>query len=111
MKLYYDKRLKDPTYYAQIGIRNGKKTTTRNVKNFGKHSQLLKITDDPEAYVREEIRKMNEEYRVGKVSFDLTADFNERVKHTDQEASCPTWVNIGYFVLQDLMRHLKLKPE
>ena len=109
MKLYYDKRLKDPTYYAQIGIRNGKKTTTRNVKNFGKHSQLLKITDDPEAYVREEIRKMNEEYRVGKVSFDLTADFNERVKHTDQEASCPTWVNIGYFVLQDLMRHLKLK--
>lgn len=25
MKLYYDKRLKDPTYYAQQGIRNGKK--------------------------------------------------------------------------------------
>ncbi len=51
MKLYYDKRLKDPTYYAQQGIRNGKKTTTRNVKNFGKHSELLKITDDPEAYI------------------------------------------------------------
>jgi transposase len=109
MKLYYDKRLKDPTYYAQIGIRNGKKTTTRNVKNFGKHSQLLTITNDPLAYVREEIRKMNEEYRVGKVSFELTADFNERVKHTDQEASSSTWVNIGYFFLQDLMRHLKLK--
>ena len=66
MKLYYDKRLKDPTYYAQQGIRNGKKTTTRNVKNFGKHSELLKITDDPEAYVREEIKKMNEEYRIGR---------------------------------------------
>ena len=26
MKLYFDKRLKDPTYYAQQGIRNGKKT-------------------------------------------------------------------------------------
>ena len=25
MKLYFDKRLKDPTYYAQQGIRNGKK--------------------------------------------------------------------------------------
>lgn len=47
MKLYYDKHSKDPTYYAQQGIRNGKKTTTRNVKNFGKHSELLKITDDP----------------------------------------------------------------
>ena len=39
MKLYYDKRLSDPTYYAQQGIRNGKKTTTRNVKKFGKHSR------------------------------------------------------------------------
>ena len=26
MKLYYDKRLSDPTYYAQQGIRNGKAT-------------------------------------------------------------------------------------
>lgn len=95
MKLYYDKRLKDPTYYAQQGIRIGKKTTTRNVKNFGKHSELLKITDDPLAYVREELKKMNEEYRVGKVTFELTADFNEKVKHTDNEASASTWVNIG----------------
>lgn len=109
MKLYYDKRLKDPTYYAQQGIRNGKKTTTRNVRNFGKHSELLKITDDPEAYVREEIRKMNEEYRVGKVTFNLTADFNEKVKPTDQEASASNWVNIGYFFLQDIMKNLCLK--
>ena len=76
MKLWFDKRLKDPTYYGQQGIRNGKKVTSKNIKNFGKHSELLKITDDPEAYVREEIRKWNEEYRVGKVSYDIKADFN-----------------------------------
>jgi len=109
MKLYYDKRLKDPAYYAQQGIRNGKKTTTRNIKNFGKHSELLKITDDPETYVMEEIRKMNEEYRVGKVTFHLTADFNEKVKHTDDESSATTWVNVGYFFLQDIMKGLNLK--
>ena len=109
MKLYYDKRLKDPTYYAQQGIRIGRKTTTRNVKNFGKHSELLKITDDPLAYVREELKKMNEEYRVGKVTFELTADFNEKVKHTDNEASASTWVNIGYFFLQYIMKGLNLK--
>lgn len=40
MKLYYDKRLKDPTYYAQLGIRNGKKRlremlkTLVNILNF-----------------------------------------------------------------------------
>ena len=87
MKLYYDKRLADPTYYAQQGIRIGKKTTTRNVKKFGKHSELLKITDDPLSYVRNEIGKMNEEYRVGKVSYDVTVNFNEKVRHTDEEAS------------------------
>ena len=109
MKLFYDKHAKDPTYYAQQGIRNGKKTTTRNVRNFGKHSELLKITDDPLAYVKEEIRKMNEEYRVGRVTFDLTADFNERVRHSDDEASSPTWVNTGYFFLQYIMKDLRLK--
>ncbi len=109
MKLYYDKRLKDPTYYAQQGIRNGKKTTTKNIKNFGKHSALLQITDDPESYVREQIKKMNEEYRVGKVTFSLTADFNERVKPSTDEASASNELNIGYFFLQDIMKDLNLK--
>lgn len=109
MKLYYDKRLKDPAYYAQKGIRNGPKTTTINIRNFGKHSELLKITDDPMAYVQEELLKMNEEHRVGKLSFNLTADFNEKVKHTNDESSASTWVNIGYFFLQDIMKGLNLK--
>ena len=109
MKLFYDKKAKDPTYYAQQGIRNGKKTTTRNVKNFGKHSELLKITDDPLAYVNEEIKKMNEEYRVGRVNYDFKIDFNEKVEHTDDEASKSKEVNIGYFYLQEVMQHLKLK--
>ncbi len=109
MKLWYDKRLSDPTYYAQQGVRNGKKTTTRNVKNFGKHSELLKITDDPLAYVQEEIRKMNEEYRSGRLTVSLSVDFNERVKPTGDSASASTWVNIGYFFLQDIMKGLRLK--
>ncbi len=109
MKLFYNKKAKDPTYYAQQGIRIGKKTTTRNVKNFGKHSELLKITDDPLAYVNEEIRKMNEEYRVGRVEYDLKIDFNERVEHTNDEASKSKSVNIGYFYLQEIIHHLELK--
>lgn len=109
MKIYFDKRLKDPTYYGQQGFRNGKKVTSKNIMNFGKHSELLKITDDPEAYVREEIRKWNEEYRSGRVEYTLSADFNQRVPHTDAPASSSTWRNIGYFFLQDLMKGLRLK--
>lgn len=109
MKLYYDKRLKDPTYYAQHGIRNGKKTTTRNVKNFGKHSELLKITDDPITYVKEEIKKMNEEHRIGKLVINFSIDFNEKVKKTNCEASTSNYKNIGYFFLQYIMKGLNLK--
>lgn len=109
MKLFYNKNAKDPTYYAQQGIRNGKKTTTRNVRNFGKHSELLKITDDPLAYVKKEIQKMNEEYRVGRVEYDFKADFNERVESSDDEASLSKELNIGYFYLQEILQHLKLK--
>ena len=94
MKLFYNKTSKDPIYYAQVGIRNGKKVTTKNVKRFGKHSELLKITDDPLSYVKEEIRKMNEEYRVGKVEYTFSTNYNERVEQTDDEASASTerWV-------------------
>ena len=47
MKLNYDRKSKDPTYFIQQGIRNGKKVTTNNVKRIGKHSELLAITSDP----------------------------------------------------------------
>jgi transposase len=109
MKLYYDKRLKDPTYYAQQGIRIGSKTTTRNVKKFGKHSELLKTHSDPLAYVQGEIQKMNEEYRGGKVEYTVTTDFNERVKPSNDAVSKSTAVNIGYFFLQSVMDGLHLK--
>jgi len=61
MKLCYDKKSKDPTYYVQMGVRNGKKVTTKNIARIGKHSELLKITDDPLAYAKEQIAKYNEE--------------------------------------------------
>ena len=109
MKLFYNKKSNDPTYYAQQGFRNGNKTSTRNVRNFGKHSELLKITDDPLAYVKEEIRKMNEEYRVGRVEYELKADFNERVATSNQDKSRTTQSNVGYFFLQHIMSELQLK--
>jgi hypothetical protein len=80
MKLYYDKRAKDPIYYVQQGYRNGKKTTTRNIAVIGKHSELLKISDDPLAYAREEIEKRNKELSGNKFSVGVKADFDERLK-------------------------------
>ena len=94
MKLYYDKRLKDPTYYIQQGFRNGKKTTTKNIKRLGKHSELLLITDDPLEYAKNEVKKMNEEYRSGRSEFVVTMDFNERIPSSDSPCSNSTSLNI-----------------
>ena len=108
MKLYYDKRLKDPTYYIQQGFRNGKKTTTKNIKRLGKHSELLLITDDPLEYAKNEVKKMNEEYRSGRSEFIVTMDFNERIPSTDSPCSNSTSLNIGYLYLKYIYAKLNL---
>ena len=109
MKLNYDKRSKDPTYYIQQGIRYGNKTTTKNIVRIGKHSELLKITDDPLEYAKEQVKKYNEELKSGNpVTLELKLDFNEKIKHSENIASDSTKLNIGYFYLQSIYHQLKL---
>jgi transposase len=109
MKLNYDKKSKDPTYFVQLGIRNGKKTTTKNVARIGKHSELLKITADPLAYAKEQVKKYNEEYaKENKVSLDIKIDFAEKIKATGEITSKSTALNIGYFFLQTIYHDLDI---
>jgi len=109
MKLYYDRRTKDPIYYVQQGFRNGKKTTTKNVERIGKHSELLKITNDPLSYAKERIAKLNEEMaKKNKVTMEVTIDFNEKIKSTDNIVSLSNGLNIGYFILQKIYHDLAI---
>lgn len=109
MKIWYDRKSKDPTYFIQMGIRNGKKTTTKNVARIGKHSELLKITDDPLAYAKEQVKKNNEEYKNKNcVSLEIKVDFAEKIKATGDTASHSTLLNIGYFFLQQFYHDLKI---
>ena len=110
MKLYYDRKSKDPTYFIQQGYRIGNKTSTRNVKRIGKHSELLAITDDPLAYAREQVAKYNEEMKNSKVTMELPIDFDERIKASDDVVSTSTLKNIGYFYPQQIYHDLKIGP-
>ena len=110
MKLNYDRKSKDPTYFAQIGYRDANgKPTTRNVKRYGKHSELLKITDDPLAYVKADIEKMNAEMKVGRSQVSFNIDFNTRLDESDSSFSLATNKNIGYFYLQQLYQKLEIR--
>lgn len=55
--------------------------------------------DWQDLYVQAEIKKMNEKYQVERVKYNFKADFNERVEHTNDEASSSNDSNIGYFYL------------
>jgi len=109
MKLYYDKKSPNPTYFIQQGIRNGKKTTTRNVKRIGRHMELLAITPDPLAYARKQVEEFNREYNEGKIDLSMNFDFNEKLTATGDIASKSANLNVGYFVLQHIYHGLKLK--
>ena len=110
MKLNYDRKSKDPTYFIQQGFRNGKKTTTKNIARIGKHSELLKITDDPLAYAIEQVAKYNEEAKKNnKVLMEVNVDFSEKVKITNDLVSSTNLSNIGYLFLQQLYHDLNIK--
>ena len=108
MKLGYDTKSKDPTYFIQQGFRNGKKTSTRNVKRIGKHSELLAITDDPLAYAKEQVAKYNEEVKNAKVSMGLSIDFDKKVRASNDVVSASTLRNIGYFYIQQIYHDLQV---
>ena len=77
MKLNYDRKSKDPTYFIQMGFRNGKKTSTRNVARIGKHSELLaQGISDPLAYAKEKVAEANKELKDGKVSMEHSGNMS-----------------------------------
>jgi transposase/ABC-type uncharacterized transport system substrate-binding protein len=106
MKLNYDKKSNDPTYFIQVGFRNGKKTSTRNVMRIGKHSELLAIDPDPLAYVKRKVLEANEAQENNKLSLSFEIDFNEKLTATSDTASRSNLLNTGYFILQKIYHDL-----
>lgn len=109
MKLYYDRKSKDPTYFVQQGVRNGKKTTTKNIARIGKHSELLKKYSDPLKYAISEVERYNKEAEKGNIVFNLTVKTNEKIINNGDIASSSLCRNIGYFFLKDIYASLNLK--
>jgi transposase len=108
MKLYYDKRLSNPTYYIQEGFRNGKKVTSKNVGKIGKHSELLKLTNDPLSYAKEQIARLNSEKDNRRVTLEMVIDLNQKIQSSNELVSPSKRLNIGYLYLQRIYRDLAI---
>jgi len=109
LKLTYNNKAKDPTYYMQKSVRQAGKSTSVTIEIIGKHSELLRITDDPLAYAKEHVRKATEDEKKGIA--EITFKINERLKNQYKPGpdTIDRRLNIGYFILQKIYSDLKLK--
>lgn len=103
----YNKNAKDPIYYVQVGIRQGKKTTTKNIARIGKHSELLRDHSDPLTYAREYVRKLNEQKEM--VDITLYLNFAHKLLPSDDDVSRSLVFNTGYLVLDRIYRDLNIR--
>ena len=109
MKLNYDKKSKDPTYFVQYGYRVGKKTTTKNVYRIGKHSELLKEHKDPLAYANKVVEEFNSKLlENNKQIFTITVDTAMKLINNGSNVSKSTLKNVGYFYLKAIYDQLDL---
>ena len=106
MKLMYDKRAKDPIYYVQVGIRNGKKVTTKNIAKIGRHSELLKEHADPLAYAKSEVERMNRERDLKGVT--LYIDLKKKLAVSEDNTSKSVIKNIGYLFLDQIYKKMDI---
>ena len=110
MKLGYDTKSPNPTYFIQKGFRNGKKVSSKNIAKIGRHNELLaQGVADPLAYARDQVAEYNRLYGEGKVELSIKVDFTEKLTATTDIASKANLLNVGYFFLQQLYQSLRIK--
>ena len=109
IKLTITESKSDKYYYAQMSVRNGKKVRSETIKKIGKHSELLKITDDPEAYANAIVEQLDDEYRKAKAPLVYNVDFSKKIDESAATVSQSTVRNTGYFFLQYILNRLNLR--
>lgn len=114
MKLSYNRKSKDPTYYVQKSYRKDGKPTTKSVCTIGKHSELLKITDDPLEYAKQYVRNLNDKEKSKVLKVNMSLDRTKKVSYPDDNPEADISVviygsNIGYLYLQGIYYQLNLQ--
>ena len=109
IKLTITESKSDKYYYAQMSVRDGKKVRSETIRKIGKHSELLKITPDPEAYANAIVKQLDEEYKNARAPLAYNVDFSKKIDDSDSAVSLSTVRNIGYFFIQHILSELRLR--
>ena len=109
MKLDYSRKAKDPTYSIATTVRDGNRVSTIKVAVIGKHSELLKITNDPLTYAKKQVKEFNQKLKTQIITCTTQINLAEKLDDKERNISESTYVNIGYFFLQKIYQQLELK--
>lgn len=104
------KKSNDVYYYIQQTVRKGNKVSSHTTEKLGKHSELLKLYDDPRQYAEDRCAELNREYDEDKDALHITVDTKgKNIPQTNERVVQSTALNVGYFYLQYVLGKLKLK--
>lgn len=109
LTINHNKKNGETYYYAQVNITRDGKNSTQTISVIGKHSDLLKITPDPEKYAKEIVQELDEKYRAEHGMLELKVDFDTPLEELKSVASQSTNLNVGYFFLQYIIKQLQIR--
>lgn len=107
MKLDIKRNKNETYYYLSKSIRVGKKSVTQRLQLLGKHSELIKLYDDPVSHLKSIVTAKNEAEKAGNVEITITRYLNKDLNHGD-DISNNKLLNVGYFFLDALYRRLNM---
>ena len=109
LTINHNKKNGETYYYAQINTTKNGKNSTQTIEVIGKHSEMLKITADPEKYARDRVAELDEQYRSEHGTVEVKLDFDKPLPDLNTTASQSTSLNVGYLYLQSFIRDLHIK--
>lgn len=105
MRLSKIKKKNDIFYYVIKSLPGG---STKIYEVIGKHSELLKVCDDPEAFAKRRVEEINDAIKSNLLVVNERVDFSERIPPSSDLSSRSTLRNIGWFYLRSIIGELQL---
>ena len=106
MRLSKIRKKNDTFYYVIESLPGG---STKIYEVIGKHSELLKITDDPLSYARKRVEEINNSLKEDVMIFNEKIDFSEKIEESNDIASKNTSKNIGWLYLDEIIKKFDLE--
>lgn len=108
MRLLISKSKNKIIYYGVESYRENGIVKTYVAKKFGAYDILIKSHDNPEDWVKGEIKRINDLKKENIETFEKQIDYNALLDSSKEKTSNSTLINIGCLYLNEIYKQLKI---